>query len=133
MKISSPPLVLLVEDHPDTRDLYAAYLSLMGFSVQTARNGMEGFTRACESRPDVLVTDLIMPNIDGFELVRRLRADRRTTLIPIVIVTGWTVASVQKTARQLGCASYLLKPCLPEVLADEIQRVLAYQAVAPAV
>ena len=61
------PVVLIVEDHQDTRDLYAVYLGLTGFSVLTARNGMEGLSRACESHPDVVVTDVLLsPNIDGW-------------------------------------------------------------------
>ena len=118
------PLVLVVEDHHDTRDLYGAYLCLKGFDVLTARNGMEGFTRACESQPDVVVTDLLLPTIDGWELVRRLKADERTNVIPIVVVTGWVLTSAQEKAERLGCASFLAKPCLPEVLANEIHRVL---------
>jgi CheY-like chemotaxis protein len=121
------PLVLVVEDHHDTRDLYDAYLCLQGFDVLTARNGMEGFTRACESRPDVIVTDLILPTIDGWELVRRLKADERTNVIPIVVVSGWVLTSAQEKAEQLGCASFLAKPCLPEVLTNEIRRVLTDQ------
>ena len=131
MKSALRQLVLVVEDHQDTRDLYAEYLSLTGFEVLKARNGMEGFTRACESQPDVIVTDLLLPTIDGWELVRRLRADGCTKDIPIVLVSGWVTASAQETALRVGCASYLTKPCLPQVLVDEIRLVLASQAAAP--
>ena len=127
MKPVPRPLILVIEDHQDTRDLYAVYLSLVDFGVLTARNGMEGFTRACESQPDVIVTDLLLPTIDGWELVRRLRADGRTKAIPIILVSGWVTASAQETAERHGCASFLFKPCFPEVLAHEIHRVLAEQ------
>jgi two-component system, cell cycle response regulator DivK len=125
MKSVLRPLVLLVEDHQDTRDLYCAYLSVKGFDVRTARNGIEGFSRACEELPDVVVTDILLPNIDGWELVRRLKADARTNGIPIVVLTGWVTDSPRETAERLGCASYLSKPCFPEVLVNEIHHVIA--------
>jgi two-component system cell cycle response regulator DivK len=124
----SPPLVLIVDDDQDARDMYAEFLLFSDFGIVKARNGMEGFTRACETQPDVIVTDLALPSIDGLEFVRRLRGDERTRDIPVVVVTGCTVPAVQETARQLGCDSLLIKPCLPAVLIDKIQRLLATTA-----
>jgi len=119
------PLVLIVDDNQDARDTYAELLLFRDFGIVKARNGMEGFTRACETRPDVIVTDLALPTIDGLEFVRRLRGNERTRDIPVVVVTGSAAPAVQETARQLGCDRLLIKPCSPDILIDEIQRVLA--------
>jgi two-component system cell cycle response regulator DivK len=117
-------LVEIVDNDADTREMYAAYLTFQGFQVVKAKSGMEGFTRACETRPDLIVTDLGLPNISGWDLVRRVKADDRTKAIPVVVLTGWTGPQLHEQARQLGCARLLLKPCLPDALLDEIRQVL---------
>ena len=104
--------------------MYKTYLLAQGLNVVAARNGMEGFTRACETGPDVIVTDVMLPSIDGWELVERLGADTRTSRIPVVIVSGYTGPGFEDRARRLGCARYLSKPCLPDALADVIRRLL---------
>jgi len=116
--------VLVIEDDQDTRDLYVTVLSISGFTVQTARTGMEGFTRACESRPGVILTDLGLPTIDGWELVRRLKADARTADIPVIVITGRTTSELDEMASSLG-TRVLLKPCPPDMLVSEVERVLS--------
>jgi CheY-like chemotaxis protein len=115
--------VLVIEDDQDTRDMYAALLTFNGFSVQTARTGLEGFTRACEWRPAVILTDLGLPNIDGWEVVRRLKSDRRTNDIPVIVITGRVTSELDTIATSFG-TRVLLKPCPPEMLVDEIERSL---------
>jgi two-component system cell cycle response regulator DivK len=117
-------LVELVDNDADTREMYAAYLTFQGFQVVKAKTGMEGFTRACEARPDLIVTDLGLPHISGWDLVRRVKADHRTKAIPVVVLTSWTGPQLHEQAHLLGCARLLLKPCLPNALADEIRQVL---------
>lgn len=80
--------MLIVEDDPDTSDLYGEFLSTCGFQPVKARNGVEAFTRACELQPDVIVADVVLPSIDGWEFVRRIKANDRTRTIPVVILTG---------------------------------------------
>ena len=116
--------VLVIEDDQDTRDLYVTVLTVSGFTVQTARTGMEGFTRACESRPGVILTDLGLPTIDGWELVRRLKADARTADIPVIVITGRTTSELDEMASSLG-TRVLLKPCPPDMLVSEVERVLS--------
>ena len=116
--------VLVIEDDQDTRDLYVTVLKMSGFTVQTARTGMEGFTRACESRPGVILTDLGLPTIDGWEVVRRLKADARTADIPVIVVTGRTTSELDEMASSLG-TRVLLKPCPPDMLLSEVERVLS--------
>ena len=115
--------VLVIEDDQDTRDLYVTLLKISGFTVQTARTGMEGFTRACEWRPGVILTDLGLPTIDGWEVVRRLKADARTTDIPVIVVTGRTTSELDEMASTFG-TRVLLKPCPPDLLVDEVERSL---------
>jgi two-component system, cell cycle response regulator DivK len=127
---AAPPArsVLLIEDEQGTREMYAQLLGYAGFEVVTARTGTEGFTRACEMRPDVILTDLGLPSIDGWEMIRRLKADSRTRDIPVVIVTGWSTPTLRDMAAQLGCASVLLKPCVPHELIAELQQTLERSA-----
>jgi CheY-like chemotaxis protein len=119
--------VLVIEDDQDTRDMYAALLAVNGFLVQTARTGTEGFTRACEWKPGVILTDLGLPNIDGWEVVRRLKSDLRTTDIPVIVVTGRTSSELDSKASSFG-TPVLLKPCEPDMLLEEIERSLAAAA-----
>jgi CheY-like chemotaxis protein len=115
--------VLVIEDDQDTRDMYEAILKLNGFDVRTARTGMEGFTRACEWKPDVILTDLGLPNIDGWEVVRRLKSDARTNDIPVIVITGRTTSELDDKAASFGIP-ILLKPCPPAMLVDEVNRSL---------
>jgi chemosensory pili system protein ChpA (sensor histidine kinase/response regulator) len=116
--------VLVIEDDQDTRDMYETLLKFKGFTVQTARTGTEGFTRACESKPSVILTDLGLPNIDGWEVVRRLKSDARTNDIPIIVITGRTTSELDDKASSFG-TRVLLKPCPPDMLVDEIESLIA--------
>lgn len=115
--------VLVIEDDPDTRDMYAALLSSNGFSVQTARTGTEGFTRACEWKPGVILTDLGLPNIDGWEVVRRLKSDARTRDIPVIVITGRTTSELDGMAASFD-TRILLKPCPPDILIRAVESAL---------
>jgi two-component system, cell cycle response regulator DivK len=119
------PLVLIVEDYPDAREMYAAYLTLSGFRVAEASNGLEAVARATERGPDLIVMDLALPILDGWEAARRLKADPRTARIPILALSGHTRPTLVEEARAAGCARVLLKPCLPDQLVAEIRAVLS--------
>lgn len=123
-----PPdmLVLLVEHDPTGREMYATALEQAGFRVAQAHNGLQALDKALELRPDVVVTDLAIPGIDGLELCRRLRVDPRTGRIPIIGITGYSgfVADPERATRA-GCDRILIKPCLPDDLQREILRLLA--------
>jgi two-component system cell cycle response regulator DivK len=120
-----PPLVLVVEDYQDAREMYVEYLTFSGFRVAEARNGIEALERAFELEPDIILMDLALPRMDGWEATRRLRADARTRHTPVVALTGHTLAGHAERARRAGCDSFVTKPCLPEALVGEIRRVLA--------
>jgi two-component system, cell cycle response regulator DivK len=118
------PLVLLVEDHQDTSALYALALSASGFEVVPAADGAEAFKRASEIRPDIIVTDLAMPNCDGWQFVQDLKQDARTRSIPVVAVSGYAERSLCERAARYGFAAFFPKPCLPAALAAGLRQVL---------
>ena len=119
------PLVLVVEDYQDAREMYAAYLQFSGFRVAEATNGEEAIEKTVELMPDIILMDLALPRMDGWEATRRLKLDDRTRHIPIVALTGHALAGHAEGARQAGCDSFVTKPCLPDALVAEIQRMLA--------
>jgi CheY-like chemotaxis protein len=118
------PRVLLVDDYPDAREMYSEYLEYSGFEVVQASNGMEALQRAADDAPDIILMDLSLPVMDGWEATRRLKADARTAGIPVVALTGHALAGISEGAKQAGCDAFITKPCLPEDLVVEIRRVL---------
>jgi two-component system cell cycle response regulator DivK len=120
MPTQPAPLVLLVEDDRDTREMYSEYLSYSGLRVAEAPTGFRALERAREQPPDVVVTDIAMPGMDGLELSRRLRADPPTRDVPIIAVSG----NPTPRAREAGCDMMLEKPCTPDELLHAIEDVL---------
>jgi CheY-like chemotaxis protein len=118
-------LVLVVEDYEDAREMYAAYLHFSGYRVAEAANGIEAIEKTLELMPDIILMDLALPKMDGWEATRRLKSDERTKHIPVVALTGHALAGHAEGARQAGCDSFVTKPCLPDALVAEIQRMLA--------
>ena len=116
--------VLVVDDYPDAREMYGEYLEYCGFEVVQASNGMEALQRALDAAPDIILMDLSLPVMDGWEATRRLKADKRTAGIPVVALTGHALAGISEGAKKAGCDAFVTKPCLPEDLVREIQRVL---------
>jgi two-component system, cell cycle response regulator DivK len=118
------PRVLLVDDYPDAREMYSEYLEFSGFDVIEAGNGMEALQRAVETCPDIILMDLSLPVMDGWEATRRLKADERTAAIPVVALTGHALAGISEGAKKAGCDAFVTKPCLPEDLVREIRKIL---------
>ena len=119
------PLVLVVEDYQDAREMYAAYLQFSGYRVAEATNGIEAIEKANQLLPDIILMDLALPKMDGWEATRRLKLAEKTRHIPIVALTGPALAGHAEGARQAGCDSFVTKPCLPDALVAEIKRMLA--------
>jgi CheY-like chemotaxis protein len=117
-------LVLVVEDYQDAREMYAAYLQFSGFDVAEASNGLEAVEKTTELLPDIVLMDLALPRMDGWEATRRLKADARTRHIPVVALTGHALAGHADGAREAGCDAFVTKPCLPDALVAEIRRLL---------
>jgi len=118
------PLILVVDDYADNREMYSAYLKFQGLDVVEAANGAEALERAFERPPDLVVMDLSLPGVDGWQATRALKADARTKSIPVIAVTGHALAGAPEHAAEAGCDGFLTKPCLPEDLLREIQRML---------
>ena len=118
------PLVLVVDDFADNREMYSEYLAFSGYEVIEAKNGKEALDAAHDRLPDIIVMDLSLPVMDGWEATRRLKADDRTKRIPVVALTGHALAGHSKGAKEAGCDSFLAKPCLPDQLVAEIRRML---------
>ena len=119
------PLILLVEDHAELRQMYAQQLELSGFEVIQAANGADALTHTATHAPDVVLLDLSLPIIDGWEATRRLKTDERTAHIPIVALTAHDGAGELQRATRAGCDWFVPKPCPPDALVTEIRRVLA--------
>jgi two-component system cell cycle response regulator DivK len=124
MKKPARPRVLVVEDYADAREMYSEYLQYSGYEVVEATNGMEALQRAVEDQPDIILMDLSLPVMDGWEATRRLKADVRTADIPVVALTGHALAGISDGALRAGCDAFVTKPCLPEDLVKEIKKVL---------
>ena len=118
------PLILVVDDYPDNREMYSAYLRFQGLEVVEAANGGEALAHAFARAPDLVVMDLSLPGVDGWQATRLLKADPRTKDIPVIAVTGHALAGAPEEAAAAGCDGFLTKPCLPEDLLREIQRML---------
>ena len=117
------PCVLVVDDYPDAREMYSEYLQFSGFDVVEAANGMEALQRAIEHAPDVILMDLSLPVMDGWEATRRLKSDPRTAPIPVVALTGHALAGISEGAKKAGCDAFVTKPCLPEEIVKEIRKI----------
>lgn len=117
-------LILVVDDYQDAREMYAEYLQFSGFRVAEARNGNEAIEQAFALRPDLILMDLSLPGMDGWEATRQLKSDDRTKHIPVVALTGHALAGASDGARKAGCDSFVTKPCLPDDLVVEVRRML---------
>jgi two-component system, cell cycle response regulator DivK len=124
--LAERPLVLLVEDDPDGRLLFATWLREAGFRVDTAHNGRQALDRAFEIQPDVILTDLHIPGIDGYELTRRLKSDPRTSAIPVLAMTGYGPFTQDPSrAERAGCDAVMPKPCEQDDLVTTLRDLIA--------
>lgn len=119
------PVVLVIEDDLDLRRLYAEELERAGYDVSEAHNGLQAVEKASEIVPDLIVTDLGLPGIDGYELCRRIHRDARLERIPIIAITGryFSEPDVAR-ARREGCQAVLIKPFVGDDLVAEVRKAL---------
>lgn len=117
----APPLVLLVDDEPGILDVYGDVLTDAGFRVVFAISGQEAIDQARAHKPDVIVMDLKMPGVDGYEAARRLKAARRTRSIPVIAFTG---DPHDDKALAAGCVSVIKKPCTADAFIAAIKDAL---------
>ena len=118
------PLVLVVDDFEDNRAMYAEYLAYSGYSVEQAADGEEAVKLAQDLLPDIVVMDLSLPIMDGWEATRRLKADPATSGIPVVALTAHAMKSDHDRAMASGCDDFATKPIEFTVLLEKIRRAL---------
>lgn len=121
---SGTPLVLVVDDYADAREMYAEYLEFSGYRTAQAKNGLEALDQAFALTPDVILMDLSLPVMDGWEATRRLKNDVRTKDIPVVALTGHALEGHSESAKEAGCDAFLAKPCLPDDLVAQVKKIL---------
>lgn len=119
------PRILLVEDNPDSRVILRTYLEHLGHEVLEAHDGEEAIRRARDGSPDVILMDVSIPRIDGWEATRILKADPETSAIPIIALTAQALRPARDRAREVGCDGYLAKPISPRRVAEEVHRFAA--------
>jgi serine/threonine protein kinase len=118
------PLILLVDDVDHGREIFGEFLEFRGFRVATAADGLEALEKAFELIPDVILMDLSLPGIDGWEATRRLKQDERTQNIPVIALTAHQLQGAHDMALKAGCEEVVTKPCLPKDLENAINRHL---------
>jgi two-component system cell cycle response regulator DivK len=118
------PLLLVVDDMPDVRDVLSEYLEHHSYRVATAEDGLEALDKAFELCPDLILMDLSMPKLDGWEATRRLKRDPRTRHIPVIAFTGHVLKAYLEQAREAGCDAVMTKPMQPRELEAAVRKLL---------
>ena len=116
--------ILVIEDQEDNRAILRDLLTSAGFSVLEAVNGVEGVTKARSELPDLILMDIQMPVMDGYEATRRIKADAATASIPIIAVTSYALSGDEVRAREAGCNGYVAKPFSPRQLLGQVRGFL---------
>ena len=119
--------ILVIEDVRDQAELWSDVCAEAGLNAMTASTDLQGYQRARNTQPALILLDLMLPDIDGWDVCRRLKMDEGTSHIPIVILTARDEPNGPRRAHQAGCAAYLKKPCPPNELLAVIRRLLRQQ------
>jgi DNA-binding NarL/FixJ family response regulator len=122
--------LLLVDDEPGLREAVQAYLEDSGFTVEVANNAIEGWEKAQQIVPDLVISDIMMPQVDGYQFLKQLREDDRFKALPVVFLTAKGMTSDRIQGYQAGCDAYLPKPFDPEELEVIIKNLLERRAAA---
>ena len=117
-------LVLVVDDFHDNREMYTQYLSFAGYRVAEAVDGEDALAKARGLLPDVIVMDLSLPRLDGWEATRRLKKDPLTAAIPVIALTGHAMGGHAEGAIEAGCDAFVTKPCVPSDLEGRVREML---------
>jgi two-component system cell cycle response regulator DivK len=123
--------ILLAEDNASNRYLATYLLKNAGYTVLTAQNGSDALRLALAEHPDLVIMDIQMPEMDGYEATRRMQADPRLAGIPIVAVTSYAMTGDRAKALELGFVGYIEKPIQPQTFVAEIARFLPGKAAHP--
>jgi CheY-like chemotaxis protein len=118
------PTILLVEDNELNRDMLSRRLARKGYEVLIAEDGAKGLSAATDSKPDLILMDMSLPVLDGWEATRRLKAEPETRAIPVIALTAHAMSSDREKAVAAGCDDYDTKPVELERLLAKIERLL---------
>lgn len=116
--------ILAVDDEPELTDLVRYHLTRAGHNVAIAGNGWEAIEEIRREKPDILLLDLMLPDLDGFGVCEILRRDPNTATIPIVIISAWTSSDSRNLGLELGALDYITKPFSPHVLVERVNRLV---------
>ncbi len=114
--------ILVVEDDTDNRRIVVKVLSVEGYDVVEATDGVQALSRARAEHPDLILMDLALPNMDGWEATRRLKADPDTREIPVVALTAFAMRGDEEQARAAGCDDYIPKPARPIAIREIVKK-----------
>jgi CheY-like chemotaxis protein len=123
--------ILLVEDFDDARELYAICLRASGYEVIEAATGDEAVALARSAAPDLILMDMLLPGIDGWQATAELKQDPRLKHVPIVALTAHALSDERERVSKLGCDGFLAKPCLPPDLIRTVDRILGRHTASP--
>jgi|RhiMetdeSRZDD1v2_1073273.scaffolds.fasta_scaffold113930_2 two-component system, cell cycle response regulator DivK len=123
-RVPEPPLVMIVDDYEPARDLYATLFRSAGYRVEEAANGEEAIEKGVRLQPSLFLMDLLLPGMAGWDVIRRLKAEKRTRNRPIVVITGAPRDDRARGAHEAGCDAYLVKPVLPDALLRVVRDLL---------
>ena len=113
--------ILVVEDQEDNRQILRDLLATAGYDMIEAEDGMQAVAAASEHRPDLILMDIQLPMLDGYEATRRIKADPALSAIPIIVVTSYALSGDEDKARAAGCNAYVAKPYSPRALLAKIR------------
>lgn len=121
---AAAPTILVIEDYSDTRELLSAMLRRKGYNVIEAEDGVEGVLKASGNYPDLIITDLALPEMDGVETARRIHETPRLSRTPIFVVSAFVTKEVEADVRAVGCVEIFTKPFDVEELLQKIRATL---------
>ena len=116
--------ILVVEDTEDNRQILRDLLSMAGYDIVEAYDGAEGVANAAEHKPDLILMDIQMPMMDGYEATRRIKADPALKSIPVIADTSYALSGDEEKTRAAGCDGYIAKPFSPRQMLAKVREVL---------
>ena len=116
--------ILVIEDTEDNRRIMRDLLTSVGYELLEAMTGLQGVRMAAEHRPDLILMDIQLPELDGYEATRRIKADPACAAIPIIAVTSYALSGDEAKTREAGCDAYLAKPVSPRALLAKVREFI---------
>jgi two-component system cell cycle response regulator DivK len=116
--------ILVVEDDTDNRRIVVKVLTVEGYEVLEATDGRSALATARKEHPDLIIMDLAMPGLDGWQAATQLKSDPKVADIPIIALTAFAMRGDEEKAREAGCDGYLSKPCRPQTIREVVRRYL---------